>query len=80
MAKNKATWNPLDHHRGPFLLQLNRSTPTRKMKWHTEILKGTWKKEDVEAEARACLKDRHDSIDAVHVWSVREQQHVMTFR
>ena len=66
-------------HRGPYVLQVNRDTPARKMPWHTETLAGEVSGPDVESEARALLADTRDTIQSVHVWSVSEQQHVGTF-
>lgn len=68
-------------HRGTFTLMVGRQTPTQKMKWHTETLRGkSLRGEEVEAEALALLADPRDSIDAVYVYSDREQRHVMTYR
>ena len=75
-----AGWDPLTRHRGPFALTVCRETPTRKLKWHTEALKGTFRAGDVREEAQMLLTDPRDAITAVYVWSVREQQHVFTLR
>jgi hypothetical protein len=70
---------PLENHRGPFTLQVCRLTPTRKVKYHTETLRGALDRDDVADEARMLLTDPRDTIDAVYVFSVPEQQHVMTY-
>lgn len=67
-------------HRGPYQLQVCRLTPKRKQPWHTESLSGTIDGPDCEAEAQALLSDPRDSIVCVAVWSIPEQQHVMTFK
>ena len=67
-------------HRGPYVLIVNRDTPTRKVKWHTETLTGEVSGPDCEAEALALLADPRDTIQYVHVWSISEHQHVMTYK
>mgnify|MGYP001617671054 CR=1 FL=1 len=74
-----STWNPFVNHRGPYQLQVLRLTPSRKMKWHTETLRGLVAGDDVRSEAYALLADPRDSIISVHVYSVREGQFVMTY-
>jgi hypothetical protein len=69
-------------HRGPYQLQITRSKPLTskaKLKVEVETLTGTVDGPDVESEARALLDDPRDSILSVSVWSIKEQQHVMTF-
>lgn len=73
-------WNPFEHHRGPYRLQVIRETPTRKMPWHIESLPGTVEPEDIPGEAEALLTDPRDTITAVLVYSDSENQHVTTYR
>lgn len=77
MAK---AWNPLEHHRGPFRLQVGRPVAGKKAPWSSETLRGTTAREDVEAEAHALLTDPRDSIDAVYVFSVPEQKLITIYR
>lgn len=69
----------LQRHRGPFVLQVSRTT-TRKPGVQVVALPGRTDREDVEGEALALLADPRDTIVAVHVWSDPEQQHVTTIR
>lgn len=78
--RRRAVWNPLDHHRGPFRLSVIRETPARKIKWHAEALKGTFKRADIPEEAQMLLTDPRDTITSVLVWSVSEQRHVTTYK
>ena len=52
-GKKPSTWNPFDHHRGPYQLVVVRETPTRKVKWHHETLSGTVGRDDAADEAKA---------------------------
>lgn len=73
-------WNPFDHHRGPYVLQVSRPAPKRKYPVTMETLRGTVHGSEVEEEAKALLADPRDTITAVFVWSVPEQQHIVTYR
>ena len=74
------TWNPFEHHRGPYVLQVLRETPTLKVKWHTETLPGRVEPEDIPSEAQALLEDPRDTIVTVLVFSEYEQQHVTSYK
>lgn len=74
-----STWNPFEHHRGPYVLQVKRPAK-RKYPFTLETLSGTVDGPDVEDEAKALLADKRDSIVAVFVWSATEQQHIITYR
>lgn len=76
----RVAWDPLTRRRGPFVLQVIRETPQRKIKWHTELIKGTFKAADVREEAELLLGDPRDTVVSVLVWSVRDQEHVFTLR
>lgn len=77
----RSNWNPFDHHRGPYRLQIIRLGGAKKAPWSAEPLRGaTDSGDEIEAEARALLDDPRDTIVAVAVWSVSEQQHVTTFK
>src|SRR5437773_5531116 len=76
-------WNPFDHHRGPFTFCVTRPKENPRKGTYpfaVETLPGTVSGCDVEDEARALLADPRDTIVSVAVWSVSEQQHVMTYR
>jgi hypothetical protein len=76
-------WNPFDHHRGPFTFCVTRPKENPREGTYPfayETLPGTVSGSDVEDEARALLADPRDTIVSVAVWSVSEQQHVMTYR
>lgn len=78
-----STWNPFEHHRGPYTLQVIRETPVskgRKVPYVVDTLPGTVEPEDIPAEARALLTDPRDTITSVFVWSEYEQQHVTTYK
>lgn len=68
-----------ERHRGPFRFQVERlgsgKTPVRAA-W----LPGTIPAWDVEEEAQTLLTDPRDAILRVNVWSMADQQFVMTFR
>lgn len=66
-------------HRGPYQFQVLRPKPTRKYPYTCLTLPGVSNADEVDAEARALLADPRDTIIAVYVWSVREQQHVFTY-
>ena len=72
-------WNPFEHHRGPYVLGVMRETPKRRMKYHYDALPGKVEVEDIEAEAKALLSDKRDTITSVYVFSVHEDQHVTTY-
>lgn len=76
----RTTWEPLDRHRGPFVLQVLRPTPTRKSPASTETLPGTVARWDVKEEAHSLLTDPRDTIESVYVFSESERQHVTTYR
>jgi hypothetical protein len=66
-------------HRGPFQLSVTR--PAEKPGFRTsEWLPGRLDGEDCLAEARALLTDPRDTIIAVSVWDVCENQFVMSYR
>lgn len=68
-----------DRHRGPFILQISR--PSNKPgRWKTTWLKGEITRADIKDEAEVLLKDPRDTIDAIHVWSLSEEQFVHTYR
>lgn len=77
-------WNPFDHHRGPFRLQVLRtrkvSEGSKRYPATTQTLPGLTDGADVADEAKALLTDPRDTIDAVYVFSETEAQHVMTYR
>lgn len=79
-----SAWDPLRKHRGPYLLQVSRpKTPTKSKPafYATETLGTRFKtRDDVLDEVALLLGDPRDTIDAVHVWSAREQQHIATYR
>jgi hypothetical protein len=74
------TWNPLDHHRGPFRLMVMRpkkvAAGSKKYPATFELLKGNVPKADIEEEAQALLNDPRDVIESIYVWSEREEQFV----
>lgn len=77
------TWEPLRRHRGPFKLQVVRPRPitkTLRAGCTVTTLQGTVTKDDVTDEAHSLLTDPRDTIEAVYVWSVPEQQHILTYR
>jgi hypothetical protein len=65
-------------HRGPYRYLVIRPS-SGKAPWRGEWLRGQVDADDVEHEARALLADPRDAVRAVHVWSVREEQFVMTY-
>jgi hypothetical protein len=74
--EDAARWQ--SRHRGPYRFLVTRPSKGRN-KWRSEWLPGqvpTW---DAEDEAQALLTDKRDSILVVQVWSVKEDQFVMTF-
>jgi hypothetical protein len=73
-------WNPFDYHRGPYVFGVIRETPTRKLKWHYDLLPGNVEVDDIRDEARALLSDPRDTITSVIVFSVHEQRHVTTYK
>jgi len=76
-------WNPFDHHRGPFTFCVTRPKENPRKGTYPfsfERLPGTVNGADVADEARALLEDPRDSIISITVWSVTEQQCVMTYR
>ena len=77
-----SSWNPFEHHRGPYVFCVLRKAPTAAKPWRhtTEWLKGHVEPEDIPAEAQALLSDQRDTIVAVCVFSDYEQQHVTTYR
>jgi hypothetical protein len=71
----------LSRHRGPFQFCVTRTTMSKKgaglsNQWLTGLVDGA----DVEDDAKGLLDDPRDTIVCVDVWSVTEQQFVMTFR
>lgn len=65
--------------RGPFLLLVQR--PGNKAGFHkSEWLTGEVEKSEVESEAQALLTDPRDTIEAVNVWSLKDQQFVGGYR
>lgn len=76
MAEAKAQhWTA--RHKPPYRLVATRSMSSIIT---TAWLPGTSDAESVDAEARALLADPRDTILSVTVWSVKEQQFVMTYR
>ena len=73
------TWNPFDHHRGPYVFAVIRETPKRKMKYTFDTLPGKVEVEDIEDEAKALLSDKRDTITSIYVFSAYEDQHVTTY-
>ncbi len=68
-------------HRGPFRLCITRPAKKPGPPLTSEWLPGEKSdRDEVEAEARALLADKKDSICSVHVWSVREEQFVGGFK
>ncbi len=67
-------------HKGPYVLQVNRDTPTRKQPWHCETLPGSMEGEEALSEAQALANDPRDPIQFVHIWSEYEECHVCTVR
>jgi hypothetical protein len=67
-------------HRGPFQLQVLRTTASTKAKFAqaSAALPGRTDGPDALSEARALLTDPRDTIVSVSIWSVPESQHVMT--
>lgn len=70
----------LARHRGPYRLVATRRTTVRREPYRTDWLTGAVEREDLSAEALALLTDPRDTIVAVDVWSVTEQQFVHTYR
>lgn len=73
---SNSSW--VSRHRGPYRLVVTR--PGKKP-GHvtTEWVKGNVDVDDVESDALALLADRRDEITHVAVWSVREEQFVMSY-
>lgn len=70
-----------ERHRGPYCLMVTRPFVTKPGFTRGEWLKGApLPPEDAYSEALSLLGDPRDTIAAVHVWSVGEQQFVMTYR
>lgn len=67
-------------HRGPYQFCVSRPHKTKKNTHTSEWLSGRVQSWDVEEEAHALVNDPRDTIQAVHVWSEKEQQFVMTYR
>jgi hypothetical protein len=68
----------LNNHRGPYLFMVTRPFVSTKKEgfYRSEWLKGTVDHEDVGPEAIALIRDKRDTIEAVYVWSEREQAFV----
>lgn len=64
-------------HRGPYLFLVVRPGAKRPA---SAWLRGHVEADEIEHDARALLDDPRDTISAVHVWSEREQQFVMTYK
>jgi hypothetical protein len=71
------TWRT--RHRGPYTFHVERNG-VKAGTWGSETLKGEIDADDVLSEAMALLADPRDKIVRVHVWSVREEMFVMTYR
>jgi hypothetical protein len=72
------TWRT--RHRGPYQFQVERLGAKNPDQWQTSSLPGHIDADDVPTEALALLADKRDTIVRVHVWSVREEQFVYTYR
>lgn len=68
------------NHRGPYCFLVSRPHPKKPGHSTTEWLPGQVDSDDVETDARALLADPRDTIERVHVWSLREECYVMTYR
>lgn len=77
---SRTDWEPLDRHRGPFVLRVLRHTPRRKYPFQSQLLPGTVARWDVKEEAHALLTDPRDTIESVTVYSEPEQKHITTYR
>ena len=76
------SWNPMEHHRGPFRLQVDRPNPSKGTRAYPTVstwLTGSVRGEDVAEEATALLTDPRDTITRVYVYSETEQQFVTSF-
>jgi hypothetical protein len=72
------TWR--HRHRGPYTFHVERPSKKNPDQWQSSSLPGHIDADDVLTEAMALLADTRDNIVRVHVWSVREEQFVMTYR
>jgi hypothetical protein len=70
----------LANHRGPYRFVVTRPFATKPGFYRSEWLKGTVEPEDIASEALALLNDPRDTINAVFVWSVREEAYVTTIK
>lgn len=70
-------------HRGPFALMVRRPHPVKTKRergfFVTEWLKGETSIDDVEDESLALLSDPLDTIDNVQIYSLSENQFVMSY-
>lgn len=71
------TWRT--RHRGPYIFAVERNGE-KPGTWGSETLPGEIDADDVFTEAMALLADKRDNIVRVHVWSVREECYVHTYR
>ena len=81
-----AEWEPFANHRGPYQFQVCRKRTAlsgrgNRYPYEVVTLPGTvsGSAEEIIGEVQALLSDPRDSIEAVYVHSVSEQQHVTTF-